>query len=80
MRVYNTILEGDDLWKEGLGYVNKSMIAAKMPPPGCGKVLVCGPPPMMEAVCGKKGPKNTQGELGGMLKEMGYSAEDVHKF
>ena len=56
------------------------MIKARMPAPGFGKVMVCGPPAMMDAVCGPKGEKGAQGPLGGMLKEMGYSEEDVYKF
>eukprot|EP01060_Flectonema_neradi_P000243 TRINITY_DN10175_c0_g3_i1.p1 TRINITY_DN10175_c0_g3~~TRINITY_DN10175_c0_g3_i1.p1 ORF type:complete len:343 (+),score=43.12 TRINITY_DN10175_c0_g3_i1:75-1031(+) len=78
--VYHTVLEADEKWTGGVGYVNKSMIKAKMPPPGEGKVFVCGPPAMMEAVCGPKGEKGAQGPLGGLLKDMGYSEEDVYKF
>jgi cytochrome-b5 reductase len=43
------------------------------------KVLVCGPPPMMNALSGpKEGSK--QGTLKGALKELGYSEEQVFKF
>lgn len=71
-------------WSGGVGYVTKEMLAAKMPAPSDrSMVYVCGPPPMYKAVCGPKGtpedPK-AQGELGGVLKEMGYSAQSVFKF
>ena len=44
---------------------------------------VCGPPPLYKAVCGPKGTKDdpkAQGELGGLLKDMGYAEEAVFKF
>eukprot|EP00316_Scyphosphaera_apsteinii_P005097 CAMPEP_0119329352 /NCGR_PEP_ID=MMETSP1333-20130426/75629_1 /TAXON_ID=418940 /ORGANISM="Scyphosphaera apsteinii, Strain RCC1455" /LENGTH=285 /DNA_ID=CAMNT_0007338449 /DNA_START=74 /DNA_END=931 /DNA_ORIENTATION=- len=71
-------------WPGGVGYVTKAMLAEKMPPPSDhSMVMVCGPPPMYKAVCGSKGtpedPK-AQGELGGLLKEMGYSSKSVFKF
>lgn len=43
-------------------------------------VYVCGPPGMMECVCGKKNPDKSQGELKGILKELGYNENNVHKF
>jgi len=43
------------------------------------KIFVCGPPGQVAAVAGKKdGPK--QGELGGILKELGYNEDQVFKF
>ena len=35
---------------------------------------------MMEAVSGAKGPKGVQGEVGGLLKALGYSEDMVYKF
>lgn len=71
-------------WRGGVGYVSKQMLAERMPPPGSNsRVFVCGPPPMVKAVCGAKGTKEDpkgQGELSGMLKELGYSQEEVFKF
>ncbi|EPY35439.1 cytochrome-b5 reductase [Angomonas deanei] len=71
-------------WKGLTGHVNADMIKANLPAPGKNiKVLVSGPPPMMEAICGKKDyssypPK--QGELGGVLKGLSYTSEQVYKF
>jgi len=46
-----------------------------------GQVLLCAPPGMLEAVAGAKGGFGwTQGSLGGMLKELGYTKGQVHKF
>jgi cytochrome-b5 reductase len=63
-----------------VGHVNESLLKKYMPRPSEGKVFVCGPPGMMNAVSGPKAPDYTQGEIGGMLKKMGYKEEDVFKF
>lgn len=64
------------------GYVTKEMISKLWPGKQQGqKVLVSGPPAMVEAVAGAKGGFGwTQGSVGGILKELGYGKEDVHKF
>jgi len=71
-------------WAGGVGYVTKDMLAAKLAPPSERSIVyVCGPPPLYRAVCGPKGtpedPK-AQGELGGLLKDMGYAESCVFKF
>lgn len=40
------------------------------------KLFVCGPPPQVAAISGKKD-KSEQGELSGVLAELGYKAEQV---
>ncbi|KAK7894942.1 hypothetical protein LTR67_005681 [Exophiala xenobiotica] len=66
------------------GYVNKELLSKAMPHKMNErnvKVLVSGPPPMVESVAGAKGGFGwTQGSLGGILSELGYTKEDVHKF
>ena len=46
--------------------------------------MVCGPDPMVEAICGKKEPNPNgppaQGSVGGFLKELGYTEDMVFKF
>ncbi|EGF98647.1 uncharacterized protein MELLADRAFT_113335 [Melampsora larici-populina 98AG31] len=43
-------------------------------------ILVCGPDSMVKAIAGSKGSDMvSQGELGGMLKELGYHQEEVYK-
>ncbi|KAF4551886.1 Oxidoreductase NAD-binding domain-containing protein 3 [Elsinoe fawcettii] len=45
------------------------------------KVLVCGPPPYIEAVAGQKGGFGwTQGSIGGILKDLGLEKDQVQKF
>lgn len=68
--------------QEGLpqGYVTKDMIQTATLGKS-DKVLVSGPPAMIEAVAGSKGGFGwTQGSIGGILKELGYTKEQVHKF
>lgn len=67
---------------EGLyeGYVTKEMVQ-KASATKADKVLVSGPPAMTEAIAGAKGGFGwTQGSVGGILKELGYNKEQVHKF
>ncbi|KAH9815503.1 hypothetical protein DFH28DRAFT_892500 [Melampsora americana] len=43
-------------------------------------ILVCGPDSMVKAIAGPKAPDLiSQGELGGMLKELGFHPEEVYK-
>jgi cytochrome-b5 reductase len=44
------------------------------------QIQVCGPPPMINAIAGPKGPNYTQGEVGGFLKKLGYNSDNVFKF
>lgn len=71
-------------WEGGVGYVTEAMLKEKMPPPSKDSmVYVCGPPPMYKAICGAKGTKEdpkAQGDLGGILKGMGYDSSNVFKF
>merc|ERR1711977_115592 len=68
-------------WRGGKGYVTKDMLAKHMPPPAeDNMVFVCGPPPMMEHISGNKAPDKSQGELKGLLKNLGYSTSQVFKF
>ena len=66
------------------GYITSEMLK-KVMPNRMGernvKVLVSGPPAMTESIAGAKGGFGwTQGSLGGILKELGYKSEEVHKF
>ena len=62
------------------GYVTPEIIQKSFPK-GSDKtrVFVCGPPGQVKAIAGAKdGPR--QGELQGVLKELGYTADDVFKY
>jgi len=69
-------------WAGGKGYISKDLLKTVLPEPKEEnvKLFVCGPPGLMKAISGpKKSPKD-QGELTGLLKEMGYSLDQVYKF
>merc|ERR1712039_48663 len=68
-----------------IGYVTSSFLSSVLPTPSPDTlVYVCGPPPMLKAVAGnkkfEKGKPPAQGEVGGILKELGYSEDMVYKF
>ena len=78
-KLYTVSKNGKD---EGLfeGYVTKEMVQ-KATGSKADKVLVSGPPAMTEAIAGAKGGFGwTQGSIGGILKELGYENDQVHKF
>merc|ERR1712217_772934 len=67
------------------GYVTADFLSSAIPAPSPDTlVYVCGPPPMLKAVAGnkkfEKGKPPAQGEVGGILKELGYSEDMVFKF
>ena len=68
-------------WKGEKGYVSKELISKKLQKPSDDSMIfICGPPPMYEALSGGKGPKGSQGEIDGALKELGYTIDQVYKF
>lgn len=68
-------------WKGEKGFVSGDLITAKLPKPSNDSMIfVCGPPPMMNAISGGKGPKGVQGEIDGVLKSLGYTIDQVYKF
>jgi cytochrome-b5 reductase len=83
---YYTLSQAPSNWMGGVGHVNKEMIKSFMPPPNRvmdSIILVCGPPKFMETVSGDKDFSTSppsQGELKGILKELGYMPRHVFKF
>jgi cytochrome-b5 reductase len=69
-------------WQQGKGHITKELLKTVIPGPSETnvKVFVCGPPGLYKAVSGNKKSPADQGELTGMLKELGYSQEQVYKF
>ncbi|KAJ7116842.1 cytochrome-b5 reductase [Mycena crocata] len=68
-------------WKGPVGFINADVIKKYVSPPTSERtmVMVCGPPGQVAAVAGKKAGMK-QGALGGVLKELGYTEEQVFKF
>jgi len=82
LKIYHVLEKPPKNWKGGVGYVNKQMVKDWMPSPNDKnfKVLVCGPLGMMKQMTGPKNPDFSQGELTGLLKEIGYNKEQVFKY
>jgi cytochrome-b5 reductase len=67
-------------WNGEVGLINKDKLQKYLPPPSIDNlVYVCGPPKMYESLCGNKAPDYSQGEVGGALKELGYTKDNVYK-
>lgn len=59
------------------GFINKALVEQHMPKPSEDCILlVCGPPPMYDALCGPR----DQEQLTGVLADLGYDAKQVFKF
>ncbi|KAI0640343.1 ferredoxin reductase-like C-terminal NADP-linked domain-containing protein [Trametes polyzona] len=80
--VVYTVDQGSPDWKGPVGYVNEELVMKHLPPPNLGekaKIFVCGPPGQVAAISGAKAGMK-QGELGGILKKLGYTEDQVFKF
>ncbi|KAI9805882.1 MAG: NADH-cytochrome b5 reductase [Sarcosagium campestre] len=71
-----------DHWTQGKGHITKELLKTVLPEPKAGniKLFVCGPPGLYKAVSGPKVSPSDQGELTGILKDLGYEKEQVYKF
>ncbi|KAF8652883.1 hypothetical protein AX16_004104 [Volvariella volvacea WC 439] len=84
-KTFNTVYlvdKPDEKWTGPSGFITKDIIKQYVAPASLGekvKVFVCGPPGQVAAVAGKKAGFK-QGELGGILKELGYTEDQVFKF
>ncbi|KAE8351172.1 NADH-cytochrome b5 reductase 2 [Aspergillus coremiiformis] len=69
-------------WTGGKGFITKELLKTVLPEPKeeSHKVFVCGPPGLYNAISGNKVSPKDQGELSGILKELGYHKDQVYKF
>ncbi|KAI9753844.1 MAG: DNA repair protein rad50 [Chaenotheca gracillima] len=69
-------------WTGGKGFIKKELLQTVLPESKSEniKLFVCGPPGLYKAISGAKVSPTDQGELTGLLKEMGYSKDQVYKF
>lgn len=69
-------------WTGNKGFITKELLKTVLPEPKSEnvKVFVCGPPGLYKAISGNKVSPSDQGELSGILKELGYSKDQVYKF
>jgi cytochrome-b5 reductase len=77
--------ETNDANIKHVGYVTADFLSSVLPAPSSDAlVYVCGPPPMLKSVAGnkkfEKGKPPAQGEVGGILKDLGYTEDMVYKF
>ncbi|KAJ8436856.1 hypothetical protein Cgig2_026180 [Carnegiea gigantea] len=80
-KVFYTVDKPSNNWGGGVGFVSKDMVTKGLPGPGDETlILVCGPPGMMKHISGDKAQDRSQGELTGILKDLGYTEEMVYKF
>jgi len=78
--IYYTVSKPPPGWTQGVGHVTNAMIKSKLPAPSNDSIIfVCGPPGMVENVCGPK-VEYEQGPLLGLLKDLGYTESQVFKF
>ncbi|KAI0076826.1 cytochrome-b5 reductase [Panus rudis PR-1116 ss-1] len=80
--VVYTVDKAEPDWKGPVGYVNKDLVQQHIAPASLGekvKIFICGPPGQVAALAGKKDGMK-QGELSGLLKELGYKEDQVFKF
>ena len=81
-RAFYVLDDPPEGWAPVKGHITKDLLKTVLPgkEEKCAKVFVCGPPGLYKAVSGTKKSPSDQGELGGMLKELGYEKEQVFKF
>lgn len=62
-------------------YINEELLRRELPPPSLAnqKIFVCGPLPFYRSISGTKAPDFSQGDLSGILKDLGYTSEQVFK-
>lgn len=82
-RAFYTLDQPPKSWTAGsAGHINKDLLQTVLPKSSEEnlKIFVCGPPGLYKAISGaKKSPKD-QGDLTGLLAELGYSKDQVYKF
>jgi len=72
-------------WKGEVGHISANMLKKLMPMPAKKDdesllVMVCGPPGFMKLISGEKTKDFKQGELTGLLKDLGFTEKNVFKF
>jgi cytochrome-b5 reductase len=81
-RAFYVLDNPPETWQGGRGYITKELLKTVLPEPKSEniKLFVCGPPGLYKAISGPKASPKDQGELSGILKELGYSKDQVYKF
>jgi len=79
--VHYVLSSPKNAWKGHTGHITSDIVKKHIPGPSEDVlVFVCGPPGFYETLSGNKAPDYSQGELSGVLKDVGYTKEQVFKF
>lgn len=75
-------LDNDMDYKGELGFISKEFIEKNVPKAGDihHHVFICGPPGFMKCYTGEKKTPKEQGDVTGMLNELGFDSNNVFKF
>lgn len=81
-RAFYTLDKAPKGWAGNSGFITKELLKQVLPEPKNEniKLFVCGPPGLMKAISGNKVSPKDQGDLTGILKDLGYSKDQVYKF
>jgi len=81
-RAFYVLDQPPESWQQGKGHITKDLLKTVIPGPKEEnvKIFVCGPPGLYKAISGSKKSPADQGELAGVLQELGYSKDQVFKF
>lgn len=80
IKVYNIVSKPSGKWRGLSGRINEAVVRRYMPAPSDDNmVFVCGPMDFYKSISGTKAPDYSQGEVAGVLKDLGYTKEQVLK-
>ncbi|KAL8888181.1 MAG: hypothetical protein Q9215_004361 [Flavoplaca cf. flavocitrina] len=81
-RAFYVLDKPAEKWMGGKGHIAADLLKTVLPEPKTEnlKIFVCGPPGLYKAISGMKKSPKEQGELSGILKELGYTQDQVYKF
>ncbi|GEQ69617.1 hypothetical protein JCM33374_g3290 [Metschnikowia sp. JCM 33374] len=81
INIHYFINQPEDGWKGHTGHIDKTFLKEHLAGPSAdSKIFVCGPPPLYNAISGNKVSPTDQGEVTGILSELGYTKDHVFKF
>lgn len=81
INVHYFVDKAPDGWKGHTGHIDKDFLKENLPGPSADhKIYVCGPPPLYKAISGNKNSPTDQGEVTGILADLGYTKDHVYKF
>lgn len=81
LKLYYFVDKASPGWRGHTGFIDKEFLKEHLPGPSQdSKIFVCGPPPLYKAISGTKNSPTDQGEVTGILADLGYTKDQVYKF